>query len=263
MPELPEVETFKRYIDQTSLNQKITQIDCADNRLLKKELEEFEKHLLGESFTETHRIGKYLFLKTTGSKVLIMHFGMTGRPSYYYGEGARPKYAHITYQFANGYFLGFQNRRKFGWNDLTDNIEPYQNEMGLATDASQITFDAFVAAIRKRKTYIKPVLMDQAVLAGIGNWMADDICYQASIHPKRKIASLSDEDLKCIFDVMKNLIEIAIKEEAVYRNFPKHFFIHIRKEGAICHHTSSKIEKLTVGGRTTFYSPMRQKLNGD
>ena len=143
MPELPEVETFKKYIDASSLDQKIIGIDCADHRLLKKEQEQFESNLVGHRFTETYRIGKYLFLKTTGSKILVMHFGMTGRPAYYYGAEARPKYAHIVYRFSNGYNLGFQNRRKFGWNDLTDNIEEYQKQIGLSTDARELTFEAF------------------------------------------------------------------------------------------------------------------------
>lgn len=259
MPELPEVETFRKYIDGTSLDQKIIGVDCADHRLLKKELEVFEKALIGQSFIESHRIGKYLFLRTTSSKTLVMHFGMTGRPAYYYGSDARPKYAHIVYQFANGYNLGFQNRRKFGWNDLTDSIESYQQQVGLSTDARSLTFDAFKAAFQKRKTYIKPVLMDQSVTAGIGNWMADEIFYQAKIHPQKKVAQLTETELRLVFDIMKDVIETAIREEAVYQNFPKHYFIHIRKEGAQCHHTSSKIEKLTVGGRSTYYSPGWQK----
>ena len=260
MPELPEVETFKKYIEGTSLHQKIVGIDCADNRLLKQDIDLFESSLIGQSFTETKRTGKYLFLRTSGNKTVVMHFGMTGRPAYYYGPEARPKYAHIVYQFSNGYNLGFQNRRKFGWNDLTDSVDGYEKKVGLNTDARIMTYEAFKAAIQKRKTFVKPVLMDQSVTAGIGNWMADEIFYQAQIHPQKKIPQLSEKELKLIFDIMKGVIETAIKEEAVYDNFPKNYFIHIRKEGAQCHHTSSLIEKLTVGGRSTYYSPEWQKL---
>jgi len=260
MPELPEVETFKKYIDGTSLDQKIVGVECADHRLLKKEIELFKSSLIGQAFTETYRVGKYLFLKTTGKQTVVMHFGMTGRPAYYYGTEARPKYAHIIYQFSNGYFLGFQNRRKFGWNDLTESIEDYQRQVGLSTDARDLTFEAFVESLQKRRTAIKPVLMDQSVTAGIGNWMADEIFYQAQIHPQKKVDQVSEAELKLIFDIMKEVIETAIQEEAVYQNFPTHYFIHIRKEGAQCHHTASNIEKITVGGRSTYYSPGWQKL---
>ncbi|MEM8940301.1 MAG: DNA-formamidopyrimidine glycosylase family protein [Bacteroidota bacterium] len=259
MPELPEVEGYKKYIDSTSLQQKITGIDCADNRLLKKELGLFESALVGQSFIETRRIGKYLFLQTTGDKVLIMHFGMTGKPEYYYDPNLRPKYAHIVYEFANGYHLGFLNRRKFGWNDLTESVEDYQQKVGLSTDARDLSFEDFQKSFDKRKTSIKPVLMNQSVAAGIGNWMADEILYQSEIHPEKKTNQLSEGQIKTIFDRMKAIIETAIEKEAVYRNFPPHYFIHIRRTGAQCHHTSSKIKKLTVGGRSTYYSPEWQK----
>ncbi len=260
MPELPEVETFKKYIEGTSLHQKITGIDCEDHRLLKKDLESFEEALVGQSFTETKRIGKYLFLKTTGDKVLVMHFGMTGKPVYYSDPGTRPKYAHIVYRFASGYYLGFLNRRKFGWNDLAANIEDYQQHVGLSTDARDLSFEDFQRSLQNRKTYIKPVLMDQSVAAGIGNWMADEILYQSKIHPMKKTVHLTKEQLKTIFDRMKEVIETAVAKEAVYEDFPSHYFIHIRREGAQCHYTSSKIEKLTVGGRSTYYSPKWQEL---
>ncbi|MEM9337707.1 MAG: DNA-formamidopyrimidine glycosylase family protein [Bacteroidota bacterium] len=148
MPELPEVETFRKYIDQTSLNQRIVKIDCRDERLLKKDISRFESGLIGQCFTETQRIGKYLFLKTTGDSVLVMHFGMTGKPEYYHGPDARPKYAHIVYHFDNGYHLGFLNRRKFGWNDLTENITAYQQEVGLSTDARNLTYETFYQSVR-------------------------------------------------------------------------------------------------------------------
>ncbi len=258
MPELPEVETFRKYIDRTSLDQKIVSIECADQRLLKKDIETFEEALVGESFTATQRIGKYLFMKTTGDHILVMHFGMTGKPEYYHDPETRPKYAHIVYHFASGYHFGFLNRRKFGWNDLTTSIVDYQKTVGLSIDARDLPLEDFLTALSKRKTYIKAVIMDQSVTAGIGNWMADEILYQSKIHPERKTNQLSEGELKTIYDNMKAVIELAIEKEAVYRFFPKNYFIHIRKEGAICHHTGAEIQKLTVGGRSTYYSPKWQ-----
>lgn len=258
MPELPEVETFKRYIDRTSLNQKITKIDCADQRLLKQDQWFFEEALIGQEFIETYRVGKYLFLKTSGKHVLVMHFGMTGKPEYFADMEARPRFAHIVYHFASGYHLGFLNRRKFGWNDLTDDMFAYKERIGLGIDARSISFEAFIAAIRRRKTYIKAVIMHQSIAAGIGNWIADEMLYQAKIHPETKVGELSDDQLNALYEALKLTLETAIDKEATYRLFPAEFFIHIRKEGAICHHTGGPIEKLTVGGRSTYYSPARQ-----
>lgn len=255
MPELPEVETFRRYIDRTALYQRITKIDCADTRLLKQDQSIFEEALIGQEFTETERVGKYLFLKTTGKYALVMHFGMTGKPEYFADIEARPRFAHIVYHFASGYHLGFLNRRKFGWNDLTDDISAYLEQRGLGKDARAITLAEFITAIRKRKTFIKAVIMHQSIAAGIGNWIADEMLYQSRIHPEQKVGELSDDQLKALYDALMLTLETAIEKEAHYDAFPEDFFIHIRKLGAACHHTGCPIEKLTVGGRSTYYSP--------
>ncbi|SDB65787.1 formamidopyrimidine-DNA glycosylase [Flavobacteriaceae bacterium MAR_2010_188] len=260
MPELPEVYGYQQYIEKTSLNKKITAFDCRDKRLLKKSTAEFEEHLIGQKFTGSKRIGKYLFLKTNGDKNLLMHFGMTGRPTYYKEEDDRPKYGHVVFTFENGFHLAFENKRKFGRLDLLDSIEEYQKKHKLSDDARELKLKDFIATVQKRKTDIKKVLMDQSVAAGIGNWMADDILYQARIHPEKKASDLSEKEIKTIFEKMQYVIETAIKFEAHYKDFPEEFLIHNREKGAKCFHTAGKIEKIKVGGRSTYFSPQWQKL---
>ena len=260
MPELPEVHGFQTYIENTSLNQKIVELDCRDPRLLKKPIEKFKKNLIGEKLTGTKRIGKYLFVLTTGEKILLMHFGMTGRPNYYKEKEARPKFGHIVLTFDNGFHFAFENKRKFGRWDLVDSIEDYQKEHKLSKDARDLTFEEFKTSVQKRKTAIKKVLMDQSVTAGIGNWMADDILYQAKIHPEKNVADLNEEALKNIYNAMQHVIETAIDLEAHYVDFPKYFLIHARKIDAPCYHTGCEIEKIKVGGRTTYFSPEIQKI---
>ncbi|PHR99571.1 MAG: DNA-formamidopyrimidine glycosylase [Leeuwenhoekiella sp.] len=260
MPELPEVHGYKVYIDSTSLHKKITALDCRDKRLLKKPLVDFENALLGESLTETVRIGKYLFLKTTGPKILIMHFGMTGRPNYYKDPDDRPRFGHIVLNFENGFHLAFENKRKFGWWELVDDIEDYRKETNLSKDARELSLEEFKEALATRKTDIKKVLLDQSVSAGVGNWMADEILYQAQMHPKHKVGDLTEAQIKSIYDAMQHVIETAIEHDAHYADFPEDFLIHNRKEGATCYHTGVEIEKIKVGGRSTYFSPKWQKL---
>lgn len=260
MPELPEVHGYKVYIDSTSLHKNITAFDCRDTKLLKMPKSDFEKYLLGEAFTETRRIGKYLFLRTTGPKVLVMHFGMTGRPNYYKDKADRPKFGHIVITFENGFHLAFENKRKFGWWDLTDSIESFKNDRGLSDDARDLSLEDFKASLSNRKTHIKKILMDQGVAAGVGNWMADEILYQAKIHPEKKVGDMSDEDIEAVFDAMKKVIETAIEHDAHYSDFPENFLMHFRKEGATCYHTGDEIQKIKVGGRTTYFSPAWQGL---
>lgn len=260
MPELPEVENYKRYINQTCLNQKIIALDCRDNRLLKQPKSNFEEVLINQQLTETVRIGKYLFLKTTENKVLVVHFGMTGRPHYYSGEDNRPKYGHIQLSFDNGYHFGFENKRKFGWWNLASSVEDFKNEHHLSDDARELSLEDFKASLSSRSTDIKKIIMDQSVCAGVGNWMADDILYQAKIHPKHKVEEMTEDDIRAVFEALKNVIEVAIDNEAHYADFPDYFLIHNRKDGGVCHHTGCNIKKIKVGGRTTYFSPEWQKL---
>ena len=260
MPELPEVESYKTYIDNTCLDQKIVALDCRDERLLKQPKSDFEKFLIGIKFTETKRIGKYLFLETNGNKILVMHFGMTGRPHYYKSEEERHKFAHLQLTFEKGFYFGFENKRKFGWWNLTDSVEEYRKANNLSHDARELTLEEFKDSLGNRKTDIKKIIMDQSIAAGVGNWMADEILYQAKVHPKKRVEQMSTTEIKKIYEAMQNVIEVAIENEAHYSDFPKDFFIHIRNDDFKCHHTGCKIEKIKVGGRTTYFSPEWQKL---
>lgn len=260
MPELPEVHGYKVYIDSTCLHKKIIAIDCRDTKLLKQPKKDFEKYLIGEELTGTRRIGKYLFVETTGNKILVIHFGMTGRPNYYKDEDDRPKFGHIVLTFQNGFHFAFENKRKFGWFDLIDSIEDYKANHNLSDDARDLKLKDFKISLSTRKTHIKKILLDQSIAAGVGNWMADEILYQAKMHPKKKVEDMTDQDIKQVFDAMKKVIETAIQHDAHYSDFPKDFLMHFRKEGATCHHTGAEIEKIKLGGRATYFSPKWQMV---
>lgn len=260
MPELPEVHRFKIYIDSTSLHQRIVAMDCRDSRLIKQSKSDFETYLIDQEFKATHRIGKYLFIETTGEKILVIHFGMTGRPSYYKNEDDRPKFGHIQLSFENGFHFAFENKRKLGWWDLTDSIVDFKAEHKLSDDARDISLNDFKASLSGRKTNIKKIIMDQSVAAGVGNWMADEILYQSKIHPTKRVDKMTSEEIELIFQEMKNVIEVAIENDAHYESFPQHFLMHFRKEGATCFHTGAKIKKIKVGGRTTYFSPEWQNI---
>jgi formamidopyrimidine-DNA glycosylase len=260
MPELPEVHGYEVYIDSTCLHQPIVHIDCRDKRLLKKPQSEFEKYLVGKELFKTKRSGKYLFIETTGDKILVLHLGMMGRPNYYKSAEDRPKFGHIVLTFENGFHFAFENKRKFGWWDLIDSIADYKKEHGLSDDARDLSFEDFKASMETRKTHIKKILLDQSVAAGVGNWMADEILYQAKMHPKKKVEDMNEFDIKKVFDAMKKVIEVAIENDAHYSDFPEDFLMHFREKGAKCHHTGCEIEKIKLGGRGTYFSPEWQQL---
>ena len=260
MPELPEVHGYKVYIDSTCLHKTITAIDCRDTKLLKKPIKEYEKYLLKEELTATRRIGKYLFIETTGDKILVIHFGMTGRPNYYKDQDDRPKFGHIVLTFENGFHFAFENKRKFGWWDLIDSIEEYKAGHNLSDDARDLTLKDFKDSLGNRKTHIKKILLDQSVAAGVGNWMADEILYQSKMHPKKKVEDMAEKDIERVFDAMKKVIEVAIENDAHYSDFPKDFLMHFREAGGICYHTGGTIKKIKLGSRATYFSPEWQEM---
>ncbi|HDZ15329.1 hypothetical protein LCGC14_1215710, partial [marine sediment metagenome] len=100
----------------------------------------------------------------------------------------------------------------------------------------------------------------QSVAAGVGNWMADEILYQAKMHPQKKVQDMTEKDMSTVFDSMKKVIETAIEHEAHYSDFPEDFLMHFRKEGAKCYHTGAEIQKIKLGGRATYFSPKWQVL---
>lgn len=260
MPELPEVYGYQQYLNATSLNQTIVAMDCRDNRLLKQPIETFKKELIGATWTATERIGKYLFIHLSNGRILVMHFGMTGRPTYYHDAEDRPRFGHIVIAFDNGYHFAFENKRKFGWWDLTDSVEEFRIQNKLSKDARDLTLDQFKDAVSGRKTAIKNVIMNQSVTAGVGNWIADDVLYQAQIHPQKKVTDITEQEIETIYNKLQHVIEVAIKHEAHYKDFPDYFLIHNRKGREECYHTGCDMVKIKVGGRTTYVSPKWQKL---
>ncbi len=259
MPELPEVEVYKQYFDGTSLNHRIVSIDIDDPRLVKQPNENFIKALISSSFTHSDRIGKFFFAHTSSDKVVIFHFGLTGNFYYFNESEDTPRFTRVLFHFDNGFKLAFVNMRKFGWVDLIDDVEDYREKRGLGQDAQKISYDEFYEKFRKRKSIIKPKLLDQKLIAGVGNWIADEILYQSQLHPESNIENLSDDELKVIFEKMQHILEVAVREDANYEQFPHYFFIHIRKKvDAKCFYTGGPIEKIEVGGRGTYFSPKYQ-----
>ncbi len=114
MPELPEVETYRRYVAETSLHQTITQLEVEHPRLVATDYDTLHHALLGAQFTGTHRIGKNLFLPLDRGPVLVLHFGMTGGVDYYRAEEDRPRFARVVFHFSTGFKLAFVDSRMFG-----------------------------------------------------------------------------------------------------------------------------------------------------
>ena len=152
MPELPEVNTFKKYFDKSALDQKIAQTIVYDDKIIRNmDGTGFEAATLGRTFKSSYRRGKYLFAKLDNDHDILLHFGMTGDLNYYQDEMDRSKYERFVFCFENGFRLGFDCPRKFARILYLEDRDAYINEIQLGPDALEI--GVFEKGERKKRQY--------------------------------------------------------------------------------------------------------------
>ncbi|TDO73400.1 formamidopyrimidine-DNA glycosylase [Halanaerobium saccharolyticum] len=262
MPELPDVELFKKYLDSTSLHQTISRVDILNEDIIKCNPESLRDKLEKNSFQKSHRYGKYLFIKITNIDFhLVLHFGMTGFLKYYKNQEKKPDHIRVLFSFANNYKLAYDNQRLLGEVNLTHSINSYLKEKELGPDALEIDFSNFKEILKNRKAAIKAVIMDQNKIAGIGNIYADEILYQNSIHPEQQSNTLSRAKIKKLYQTMQDILKIAIKYNAEPDNFPDDWIIPHRKEGELCPRCGGNIKRIKVYGRGTYICPECQSID--
>lgn len=262
MPELPDVEVLKRYLDSTSLHKKIEDVDLKETQMLEGiGKKKFESGLKGRKFTLTRRHGKYLLVELDDENWLEMHFGMTGDLKYFKDLDDQPEYTQLLFHFDNGYYLGYKMTRKLGTLSILDDADEFIQEKELGPDPLEKGFDfeTFKQALKGRRGMAKSTLMNQEVLAGLGNVYTDEILFQARIHPKAKVNDLDDQDLRKLYDCMKEVLETAIDHQAKPDTFPKTYIIPKREEGQTCPGCKGEVRRIKVSGRSGYYCPECQK----
>jgi formamidopyrimidine-DNA glycosylase len=258
MPELPSVEIFKRYFDKTSLNQEIDSVEIISPEILEEVAEaDLEDKLQGQIFIESSRYGKYLFTHLDNDYFLILHFGMTGYLKYFKKVGS--SHIRLLLTFKNDYKLAFDDMRKFGKVWLTKQPDSFLHYKNLGPDALEIDYQTFEKLFTRRKGIIKPLLMNQNFIAGIGNLYADEILYQSSIHPLSKADKLDKEKLKEIYHKMMMVLNKAIEYQDKPYSLPSSFLLPHRHPQGECPQ-GGHLEIVKIAGRTTYLCPEHQKL---
>jgi len=264
MPELPEVESFRRYMNSTSLHKKISGIKVKSGTILGKNtsVQLLQKKLKNRQLISTSGYGKYLFAKTDNDNFIVMHFGMTGYLNYYKNSDEATRFERAIINFKNKYHLAFDDGRKLGRIYFTEDDKDFIKRKRLGVDPirEKINFNSFKEILNKKKSSVKSVLMNQQILAGIGNIYSDEILFQAKIHPKSALDKLKEKDLKNIFTKIKQVLNGAIKKDADPEKLPKNFLLHFRKTGKNCPVCSGPIKRSTIGGRSSYYCSKHQKL---
>ncbi|MBS1271472.1 MAG: Formamidopyrimidine-DNA glycosylase [Candidatus Marinimicrobia bacterium] len=261
MPELPDVEVFRRYFDSTALHQEITAVEVRETRLLDGIDTRQLNHLLRDKeFTGTERHGKYLFAQVASHGWLVLHFGMTGFLKYYKQSEEEPPYPRLLFEFSNGYRLAYDNMRMLGKVAYIDTIDDYVAKQDLGPDALKLSEEDFIALIPEKRGMIKSALMDQSFIAGLGNIYVDEILFHTGIHPRRQVSDLSDIELQTMYDTMHEVLGTAIELEIVISEFPGDYLIHYRDEDAECPKCGSPIRKIKVASRSTYFCERCQPI---
>jgi formamidopyrimidine-DNA glycosylase len=253
MPELPEVEMFKRYFERHALGQTITRVRVLDDRILgTRDID----RLAGRSFLTARRHGKHLFADA-GDLWLHIHFGMSGDLAYF--ADAPPRFARVIFDFENGAHLAYEDMRLFGVVDLTSSPEQYIRERGLGPDPLQIDLRAFRALLHKRRGRIKALLLSQDVIAGIGNLYADEALFRSGIDPRRPVDRLRDRDAKTLFRNIRGVLQQTIAFKLRGADYPARFLVQHREDGDRCPKCGGTIRRTVVAGRTTYFCARHQK----
>jgi formamidopyrimidine-DNA glycosylase len=260
MPELPEVETFRRYLDSTSLYQRITNVDVRDAYVLKRvSTRQLARQLKGRRFESSHRHGKHLFVRAGEELWLRLHFGMTGSLEYLNHDEVAPKTARVIFHFADNCRLAFDDQRKFGEIELIEDVDGFLQTRGLGPDALEISLSKFTAILGQHRGTVKAILLNQQLIAGIGNLYADEILFRARMHPATDAARLSDKDLRRLFRATGYVLERAIALKTDFNRLPKSWLLTHRGKRGICPRCRRALKSATIGGRTSWFCAHCQK----
>ena len=271
VPELPEVETYRRFINEVAVGQTIVAVQVNDAHVLATPEDQLRAGLVGRTITGTSRLGKNCFLELDNGQVLVLHFGMTGDIGAYRDEPDAPRFTRVALHLDDsGLRLAFIDPRKFGRIRLAASAAAHQQAKKIGPDALVITAAELHQKLARRKTLLKPLLLDQSITAGLGNWIVDEVLFQAKIHPERLGSSLTEKEGRALHAAIQLVLNTAINQEANYRHFPASFLIHAREwdtpataasddAHTFCpRHPKGKIEKYYVGGRATYICPKCQ-----
>jgi formamidopyrimidine-DNA glycosylase len=263
MPELPDVEIFKSYLDATALDQKIARVSVRNRTVLRHiSPQAIARNLAGRKLQSSRRHGKFLFGQLDKNGSVIFHFGMTGFLKYFKDKAEEPEHTRVRVEFSNGSFLGYVCPRMFGEVDHTRDVNQYIKKRSLGPDALAVTRKQFKDRLAGKKSSIKSALMDQKLLAGIGNVYSDEILFQARVHPQDRVDRLSERSLEKISKMMKSVLKQTIRYKADPHRVPKSWLLPHREKGANCPRCGKGLHRVTIMQRSAYVCPKCQRRRG-
>lgn len=266
MPELPDVETFRRYLESRALGKVVTRAEVSAPAMVRNgSPRRLRSRLGGARFRATHRHGKYLFLECDRGGWLLLHFGMTGYPRMGRRVASRDP-ARFRVRFDDGTTLTFHDVRKLGTIGWVEDVQSFIRARRLGPDALDMPWETFRARLGRAKGTVKTALMNQRAVAGIGNVYADEILFRAGLHPAAK-APLPDSTWRRLHRALRTVLARAIAAGADPSRVPRTFLLPNRRTHGRCPRCGRPLSTLRLGGRTAYYCerdqpPRRREAHG-
>lgn len=265
MPELPEVETIIRELQKTILGKKIVEVIVNKPKVIREpSVGKFKTGIKGAIIKKILRKAKGIIFELSNGKYLVIHLRMTGQ-LVYPGDG---KKARVSFVLSNKKLLDFNDSRLLGELRLVEDWQDLPFFKTLGPEPYELTPDKFAAMLSSKKTKIKPLLMDQTFISGIGNLYAAEVLFRARIHPLRAANSLSNKERTMLFKEIINVFNQAIRYQGSSvdqyvqlsgepGNYVKFHKVYDR-QGKPCFVCKTPIKRISLAGRGTYFCPKCQ-----
>ena len=270
MPELPEVETVRRVLQNNLANLKINDVIVRYDNIIDQDKNEFISNVKNKTIIDILRRGKFLIFKLDKGYI-ISHLRMEGKYFYVENSSLDNKHIHVIFKLSNNHDLLYQDVRKFGRmlyieDDIYNKLPLSKVGIDLILD-KQIDYDQIYAKIINKALLIKETLLDQSIIAGLGNIYVDEVLFASKIRPDTLSKDITMDQLKAIINESKRIFDLAIENKGttirsytsslgVKGNYQDFLMVHTKEYCKVC---NSKIEKIKIGGRTTYFCKNCQK----
>lgn len=264
MPELPEVETVRRVLENKVVGLKIIDVKIKYENIIGNNINDFKDNIINKEITGISRLGKFLIFNLNLGNI-ISHLRMEGK-YFYSNTDLDNKHVHVIFYFDNGYMLYYQDVRKFGRMEYKSNddlyITPPLKNVGIDPILNKkFDYSIIYDKIVSRNVAIKATLLDQTIIAGLGNIYVDEVLFLSKINPHRESNRITFDEVKSIYDNTVKILSKAIEckgttirsytsELGVEGNFQNFLNVHTKTICPIC---NSKLTKDKTNGRSTYY----------
>jgi formamidopyrimidine-DNA glycosylase len=258
MPELPDVEGFRRYFARHAQGRRIFTLEAPDREIIRNRSSRALGRVVdGRRFAQPRRHGKWL-IAPVGDVELLLHFGMTGDLGWSPDDRGRGPYDRLIF-VCDGGELRYNNMRRFGgvW-VARDDAERDGVTGPLGPDAAGLQGDQFEQLVARRRGGVKAALMDQRLIAGIGNLLSDEILWRARIHPSADVRGLSPARRRRLYEALRGTVGESLRYGRIPRG--NGWLTGVRDDrDAVCPRCGTRLRRSTVAGRTACWCPRDQR----